>query len=102
MLAALQSPQPPSIELILTTLLNEISAIPERLILVLDDYHSLDSQPVDQALAFLVEHLPPQIHLVIAAREDPPLPLARLRARAQLTELRLADLRFTPSRPPTF
>ena len=65
--------------------------------LVLDDYHVLDARPVDDALAFLVEHLPPQLHLVIATREDPALPLARLRARGQLTELRGADLRFTPS-----
>ena len=65
--------------------------------LVLDDYHVLDAKPVDDALAFLVEHLPSQMHLVIATREDPALPLARLRARGQLTELRAADLRFTPS-----
>ncbi len=95
LLAALQSPQPLQIETILTTLINEISAIPENFLLVLDDYHSLDSQPVDQALAFLIEHQPPQMHLVIATREDPSLPLSRLRARTQLTELRAADLRFT-------
>jgi LuxR family maltose regulon positive regulatory protein len=95
LLAALQSPQPLQIETILTTLLNEISTIPENFLLVLDDYHSIDSQPVDQSLAFLIEHQPPQMHLLIATREDPDLPLARLRARGQLTELRLADLRFT-------
>ena len=83
---------------LLTSLLNEISAVPESFILVLDDYHAIDSSAVDQAVAFVVEHLPPQMHLVIATREDPPLPLARLRARGQLTELRAADLRFTPSR----
>ena len=92
------STQPPSIETILTTLLNEISAIPERLILILDDYHSIDSQPVDQALAFLLEHLPPQVHLVVATREDPPLPLAHLRARGQLTELRAARPALHPPR----
>jgi len=75
-------PQPPSTESILTTLLNEITTISDSFILVLDDYHVIDSQPVDQALTFLVEHQPPQIHLVIATREDPPLPLARLRAAA--------------------
>jgi LuxR family maltose regulon positive regulatory protein len=96
LLAALQSHQPSSTEAILTALLNEISAIPENFLLILDDYHSIDSQPVDQALAFLVEHLPPQMHLVIATREDPSLPVARLRARNQLTELRASDLRFTP------
>lgn len=102
LLAALQSPQPLQIEVILTSLLNEISTIPEDFLLVLDDYHALDSQPVDQALAFLVEHQPPQMHLVIATREDPPLPLARLRARGQLTELRIADLRFTPAEAADF
>jgi LuxR family maltose regulon positive regulatory protein len=91
----LQLPQPPRIEPLLTSLLNEISSIPNDFILVLDDYHVLNSKPVDQALAFLLEHLPPQLHLVIATREDPQLPLARLRARGQLTELRVTDLRFT-------
>ncbi|MCB0118336.1 MAG: AAA family ATPase [Anaerolineales bacterium] len=94
--------QPPSNEIILTALLNEISAIPENFLLILDDYHSIDSQPVDQTLAFLLEHQPPQMHLVIATREDPSLPLARLRVRGQLTELRAADLRFTPSEAAEF
>jgi LuxR family transcriptional regulator, maltose regulon positive regulatory protein len=101
-LAVLQSPQPPSAESILTTLLNEITIVPDHFILVLDDYHILDSNPVDKALTFLLEHLPPQMHLVIASREDPHLPLARLRARGQLTELRLADLRFTPAEAADF
>jgi LuxR family maltose regulon positive regulatory protein len=96
-LAVLQSPQPPSTESILTALLNEITAISHNFILVLDDYHVVDAKPVDNVLTFLLEHLPPQMHLVIATREDPQLPLARLRARDQLTELRAADLRFTPS-----
>jgi LuxR family maltose regulon positive regulatory protein len=95
-LAVLQASQPPPTESILTILINEITTISDSFILVLDDYHVIDSQPVDQALTFLVEHLPPQMHLVIATREDPHLPLARLRARGQLTELRAADLRFTP------
>jgi LuxR family transcriptional regulator, maltose regulon positive regulatory protein len=102
LLTALQSPQPPSTESILTTLLNEISVIPEHFLFVLDDYHSIDSQSVDQVLAFLVEHQPPQMHLVIASREDPPLPLARLRVRGQLTELRTADLRFTSAEAAEF
>ena len=97
-----QSPQPPPIESILTALLNEITTIPDHFILVLDDYHVIDSKPVDNALTFLLEHLPPQMHLVIATREDPPLPLARLRARGQLTELRAADLRFTPAEAAEF
>ena len=80
-LAALESPQPPPIEPLLTALLNELAAVRQGFILVLDDYHLVEAQTVDQALAFLLEHLPPQMHLVIATREDPPLPLARLRAR---------------------
>ncbi len=112
-LGALQSPQPPPIELILTALINEITTIPDnpstlplvagqRFIFVLDDYHTIDSKPVDEAITFLLEHLPPQMHLVIATREDPPLPLARLRVRNQLTELRAADLRFTPAEAADF
>ncbi|HEX9075667.1 MAG TPA: AAA family ATPase, partial [Anaerolineae bacterium] len=98
-LAALYAaqPQPPPVESILTALLNEITTIPDNFVLVLDDYHVIDAKPVDDALAFLLEHLPPQMHLVITTREDPQLPLARLRARDQLTELRVTDLRFTPS-----
>jgi LuxR family maltose regulon positive regulatory protein len=101
-LGMLHSPQPPPIESMLTALLNELTALPKGVVLVLDDYHVVDSEPVDQALAFLLEHLPPQMHLVIATREDPPLPLARLRARGQLTEVRAADLRFTPSEAAEF
>src|SRR5437588_6076660 len=98
----LQSPQPPPTASILTALLNEITTIPDNFVLVLDDYHVLDAKPLDQALAFLLEHLPPQMHLVIITREDPQLPLARLRARGQLTELRAVDLRFTPSEAAEF
>jgi len=101
-LGILQSPQPSPTESILTTLLNDITTISDSFILVLDDYHVIDSKPVDQALVFLVEHLPPQMHMVIATREDPPLPLARLRVRGQLTELRAADLRFTPAETADF
>jgi LuxR family maltose regulon positive regulatory protein len=64
-------------------------------VLVLDDYHLIVAQPIHQGIAFLVDHLPPQLHLVIATRADPPLPLGRLRARGELVELRAADLRFT-------
>jgi LuxR family maltose regulon positive regulatory protein len=101
-LAALQSPQPPSIESVLTILLNEVSLIPGNFVLVLDDYHVIDAKTVENALAFLIEHQPPQIHLVIATREDPPLPLARYRARGQLTELRADALRFIPSESAEF
>lgn len=102
LLGVLQSPQPPSTESILTTLLNEITTLPDYFILVLDDYHVIDAKPVDYAVTFLLEHLPPQMHLVITTREDPHLPLARLRARGQLTELRATDLRFTPSEAAEF
>src|SRR5512146_101552 len=101
-LALLQAHQPSPTDSILTNLLNDIAALPGRFILVLDDYHVIDSQPVDEALAFLVEHLPPQMHLVIATREDPHLPLPRLRARGQLTELRATDLRFSPTEATDF
>jgi LuxR family maltose regulon positive regulatory protein len=94
--------QPLPAESVLTALLNEITALPHDLILVLDDYHVIDSRPVDEALTFLIDHLPPQMHLVITTREDPALPVPRLRARGQLTELRAADLRFTPSEAAEF
>jgi LuxR family maltose regulon positive regulatory protein len=95
LLAALQSSQPNSAKDLLTTLLNELSATEDDFILVLDDYHAVDSKDVDELLIFLVEHMPPSMHLVITTREDPQLPLARLRARNQLTEIRAAELRFT-------
>ncbi|HEX5807503.1 MAG TPA: hypothetical protein VFY25_02470, partial [Anaerolineales bacterium] len=93
--AVLQAPRPPT-ESILTTLVNEITIRAEKFILILNEYHTIDSKPVDHALTFLLEHLPPQMHLVISTRQDPDLPLARLRVRGQLTELRAAELRFTP------
>ena len=101
-LGVLQAPQPPPIVSILIALLNEITTIPDHFVLVLDDYYVLDSKPVDEALSFLLEHLPPRMHLVITTREDPHLPLARLRVRGQLTELRAADLRFTPAEASEF
>jgi LuxR family transcriptional regulator, maltose regulon positive regulatory protein len=100
-LSALQSSQPPPSEVLLTALLNDITTLGE-VVLVLDDYHAIESQPIDEALTFLVDHLPPQLRLVIATREDPQLPLARLRVRGQLTELRAVDLRFTPSEAADF
>ena len=101
-LRMLQDPQPPPTETMLTDLINEISTLRQGIVLVLDDYHLVDSEPVDRALSFFLEHLPPQVHVVIATREDPSLPLARWRARGQLTELRAADLRFTPSEAAEF
>jgi LuxR family transcriptional regulator, maltose regulon positive regulatory protein len=101
-LGALRSPQPPSTESILTALLNEIDTVPDDFVLVLDDYHVIDGSAVDEALSFVLEHLPPGMHLVIATREDPHLPLARLRGRGQLSEVRADDLRFTPDEAAEF
>jgi len=94
-LSLLQSPQTP-IEAVLATLLNDLSAISNDVVLVLDDYHVIDARDVQDGMAFLLEHLPPQMHLVIASRADPALPLSRLRGRGELVEIRAADLRFTP------
>jgi LuxR family maltose regulon positive regulatory protein len=101
-LSVLQSPQPPPPEAMLTALLNDMTTIRDHFILVLDDYHIIDARPVTHALTFLVEHMPPHMHIVITTREDPPLPLARLRVGGQLTEVRARDLRFTPSEATDF
>lgn len=93
----LQSPQLPVAEDVLTALINDIALLSEKIIIVLDDYHVVESDEVNHALAFLLDHLPPQLHLVIVTREDPQLPIARFRARGKLTELRGLDLRFTLS-----
>src|SRR6266851_9176163 len=95
-ISLLQSPQPPPIEAVLTLLLNELGGMSADLVLVLDDYHVIDARDIHDGMTFLLDHLPPQPHLVIASRADPPLPLARLRARGELVEIRAADLRFTP------
>lgn len=94
-LDALKSAQQPAIESLVIPLLNDIATTPKPFLLVLDDYHLVESSIIDDALTFLLNQLPPQLHLVIATREDPQLPLARLRVRDELTELRVADLRFT-------
>ncbi|MCA9959933.1 MAG: hypothetical protein KC443_12905, partial [Anaerolineales bacterium] len=89
------SPQTPS-GIILTSLINDLDDAGEEMLLILDDYHVISSQEaVHEALAFLLAHSPETFHLVIASRSDPALPLARLRARGQLGEIRAADLRFT-------
>jgi LuxR family maltose regulon positive regulatory protein len=85
----------PSTEATLATLLNDVNGLPTDLVLVLDDYHLIEAPEVHDGMAFLLEHQPPQLHLVLATRSDPPLPLARMRARGQLVEVRAADLRFT-------
>ena len=91
----LDTVQAPPIEIVMPLLVNDLLGLPNPSILVLDDYHVLDAPAIHQAVGFLLDYLPPQLHLVIATRMDPPLPLARLRARGQLTELRADDLRFT-------
>jgi LuxR family transcriptional regulator, maltose regulon positive regulatory protein len=93
-LLLLQSGQP-AIQTVLTTVLNELSTAPNDIYLVLDDYHLVDGPDIQAGMTFLLEHLPPQVHLVVSTREDPALPLARLRARGELVEVRAADLRFT-------
>ena len=95
-LALLQAPRPPPAETVLTALLNDLAAVAGGIVLVLDDYHLIDAREVQDGMAFLLDHLPPRLHVVIASRADPALPLARLRARGELTEIRAADLRFTP------
>ena len=95
-LAFLRAPRPPPIETVLTALLNDLGATAAEIVLVLDDYHVIDASDVQDQMAFLLDHLPPWLHVVIASRADPALPLARWRARGELVEVRAADLRFTP------
>jgi LuxR family maltose regulon positive regulatory protein len=92
--ASLQSAQPPAAEAVLALLINDLAALSNDLVLVLDDYHVIDTPGIHQALTFLLDHLPPRLHLAIATRTEPQLPLARLRARGLLVELRAADLAF--------
>jgi ATP/maltotriose-dependent transcriptional regulator MalT len=98
----LEASQPPSTESILTALINEITILPDNFVVVIDDYHVINAEAVDMAVSFLLEHEPSQMRVVIATREDPQLPLARLRGGGQLSELRAADLRFTPSEAAAF
>src|SRR6516225_7593527 len=98
-LAGRVGPVPPgSFEGLVTALVNELAADPgpDEVLLVLDDYHLIDSGLVHESVGVLLENLPPGLRVVVSSRSDPPLPLARLRARGQLAELRVADLRFTP------
>ena len=101
-LSMLHSPQPPPIESVLTTLINKINAVEGDFVVILDDFHAIDAQAVHGAIAFLVDHMPPRMHLVIASRSDPSLPLARLRGRGESAELRASDLRFTPDEAAAF
>ena len=107
-LALLGAPQPPAPRTIVTILINALSQLPtsqtgyRSYVLVLDDYHLIHTSAIHDAVTFLVEHSPPQFHLLITSRVDPPLPLATWRARGQLTEVRAADLRFTPAEAAQF
>jgi LuxR family maltose regulon positive regulatory protein len=101
-LALLQTPQPAPIEAVLTPLLNALNTLMADAVLVLDDYHLIDAPPIHSALMFLLDHLPARLHLVLLTRADPPLALTRLRARRQLVELRVADLRFTTDETAAF
>jgi LuxR family transcriptional regulator, maltose regulon positive regulatory protein len=92
-LSFLRASQP--LESVVASLLNDLAGLADELVLVLDDYHVIESAELHEAMAFLLQHLPPQVHLVLGGRADPPLPLARLRARGELLEVRAADLRFT-------
>ena len=95
-LVLLQAADPPPVQQLLITLLNDLAALPTDVMLVLDDYHVIESREVHEAMAFLLENAPPRLHLLITSRADPAVPLARLRARGELVEVRATDLRFTP------
>jgi LuxR family maltose regulon positive regulatory protein len=94
-LAMLQSPTPPPLTALLTALINDVASTPEPFILILDDYHLIETLAIHGQLGFLLEHGPPQLHLLLLSREDPPLPLPRLRARRQMVEIRQRDLHFS-------
>ena len=102
LLAQLLAPQPPPSKVALTALLSRLEAFAGRIALILDDYHLINAQPIHEAVSFLLDHLPSHVRLVITSREDPPLPLARLRGRDQLVEIRADDLRFTPEEAALF
>jgi ATP/maltotriose-dependent transcriptional regulator MalT len=99
-LSLLQTPQPAPA--FLTSLINDLAGFPDDFSLVLDDYHLISAPAIHEVVGYLIEHLPPQMHLILATRADPPLPLARWRARDQLAELRAADLRFTAEEAAAF
>ena len=100
-LSLLESSQAP-IDATLTTLINDLCGLSGDVILVLDDYHVIEAPEVHDGVVFLLEHLPPQLQVVIASRADPPFSLARWRGDGELTEIRAADLRFTPEESATY
>lgn len=95
-LAMLYTPQPPPLSTILITFINEILKSAREIIFILDDYHVIEDQVIHEAMLFLIDHLPANMHLVIASRVDPPFPLARWRMRGQMSEIREPEVRFTP------
>ncbi len=101
-LTSLRSPQLPPVEAVVGALVNELARVERTISIVLDDYHLIDSETVHEAVSFLIEHLPKNVHLIISGRTDPPLPLPKLRVRNQMTEIRAADLRFTPEEASSF
>jgi LuxR family transcriptional regulator, maltose regulon positive regulatory protein len=101
-LASLRSPEPPRLEALVGSLINEMATLPQEIVVILDDYHVIEAQSVHGIVTFLLDKLPPNVQLVIASRIDPPLPLARLRARGQMAKLGAADLRFTPEEAASF
>ncbi len=101
-LTQLRSPQPPPIQIILPNLLNEMDSFQDSGILVLDDYHLITSTVIHSSLSYLLENLPPSMHLVISTRSDPPIPIARLRSRGRVAEIRTDNLRFTPGEAAAF
>jgi len=104
-MALLQGPAPhqmPPIETVLTVWINGLTAMSHTVVLILDDYHLITAPPIHRSVTYLVDHLPPRLHMVIATRADPPLPLARLRSHGHLTEIRAADLRFTSEETTAF
>ncbi|HSL26036.1 MAG TPA: LuxR C-terminal-related transcriptional regulator [Acidimicrobiia bacterium] len=102
LIGLLRSPTSPPTEWLLSDLINDVARYQRGLTLVLDDYHLVDSKPVDAALTFLLDHVPPHMHLVVSTREDPQVPLARYRSLGRLAELRESDLRFTPAEAAEF
>ncbi|WP_411375729.1 LuxR C-terminal-related transcriptional regulator [Arthrobacter sp. MPF02] len=100
-LSVLRSTQTP-VEPLLATVLNDLQLIPDDLFVVLDDYHLIEVSEIQDSVLFFLEHLPPHVHVIIAGRTDPPLPLARFRARGELVEIRAQELRFTPGEAATY
>src|SRR5206468_2648296 len=87
---------------VLSVLMNGLAGLPHHVGLVLDDYHLIENGAIHRGITFLLDHLPPRLHLILSVRDDPPLALGRMRASGDMTELRAADLRFTPEEAAAF